>query len=83
MRNIGGTQVNVGKYPWMAWLQIKKPNGSIECGGTVINNLYVLTGAHCIESATEVKVGIGYDFDNLILANKIIGHAKQSHLQTV
>ncbi|RWS19978.1 serine protease 42-like protein, partial [Leptotrombidium deliense] len=67
-------QVKKGEYPWTTLLQIKEENGFSECGGTVINNRYILTAAHCCETATEVKVGFGYDFSNHILVEKIILH---------
>ncbi|KAH8316523.1 hypothetical protein KR067_009576 [Drosophila pandora] len=43
---IGGQETRVHQYPWMAVIQIYK---SFYCSGSLINDLYVLTAAHCVE----------------------------------
>ncbi|RWS21841.1 trypsin-1-like protein [Leptotrombidium deliense] len=75
-RIVGGTKVAHGRYPWFAQLQILKPGykNIVICGGAVINNLYVLTAAHCIYTAIKVQVALSYDFDNLFTAAKLIPH---------
>lgn len=44
-RIVGGQVTYVHQYPWMALLMYKK---RFYCGATLINNLYVLTAAHCV-----------------------------------
>uniref|UniRef100_A0A8D9ATV0 Ovochymase-1 n=1 Tax=Cacopsylla melanoneura TaxID=428564 RepID=A0A8D9ATV0_9HEMI len=44
-RIVGGNETYVHQYPWMALLLY---NGEFRCGATLINNLYVLTAAHCV-----------------------------------
>jgi len=64
----GGKEVPMGRYPWMAILgytdsRDSDPNEiSYHCGGSVINERYVLTAAHCttdlgFKSLVTVKLG--------------------------
>ncbi|XP_058840091.1 proclotting enzyme-like [Topomyia yanbarensis] len=44
-RVVGGNYSDIGSYPWMASLFYK---GVFTCGGSLINDRYVLTAAHCV-----------------------------------
>ncbi|RWS18837.1 chymotrypsin-like protease CTRL-1, partial [Leptotrombidium deliense] len=70
------TKVRHGRYPWFARLNIRIPGyeNSRFCVGSVINNHYILTAAHCIDRANIVYVGLSYDFDNYFTAAKFIPH---------
>lgn len=50
-RLYGGSPINITNIPWMVALEFRDDGNSttIECGGSLINNRYVVTAAHCIE----------------------------------
>ncbi|KAK5649791.1 hypothetical protein RI129_000820 [Pyrocoelia pectoralis] len=57
-RIYGGEQATLEEFPWMALLGYIRNHSneiSFRCGGSVINNRYVLTAAHCI----RVKPALG------------------------
>lgn len=58
-RIVGGTAVPNGKYPFMAYLQIRTASGTFACGGTLIDRDSVLTAAHCVDGATAVRLVVG------------------------
>ncbi|KFB52515.1 AGAP009214-PA-like protein [Anopheles sinensis] len=54
-----GNKTKLFQYPWMALL---RSNGAWICGGTLINDRYVLTAAHCVKDTTIDTVRLGeYD----------------------
>jgi secreted trypsin-like serine protease len=50
-RIVGGTEVNDGKYPFIAYIEIQRSDGSVagSCSGTLIDRDSVLTAAHCLD----------------------------------
>ncbi|XP_028982302.1 transmembrane protease serine 9 [Diachasma alloeum] len=60
-RIIGGNKTGVFDYPWMALIAYKINNKQIEfrCGGSVINNRYILTAAHCVTQLPSALTLIG------------------------
>uniref|UniRef100_A0A1A9WE67 Peptidase S1 domain-containing protein n=1 Tax=Glossina brevipalpis TaxID=37001 RepID=A0A1A9WE67_9MUSC len=52
-RIVGGSKVRTNKYPWTA--QILRGHFQF-CGGTVINDRYVMTAAHCITSKKSISI---------------------------
>lgn len=44
-RIVGGQTTGVNEFPWMARLSYLN---KFYCGGTLINDRYVLTAAHCV-----------------------------------
>ncbi|KAL5291493.1 CLIPB9.2 family protein [Megaselia abdita] len=64
-RLYGGAPINVTHMPWMVGIEIERKssddekNTSVICGGSLINNRYVLTAAHCIKDEDVVSVILG------------------------
>ncbi|XP_037729713.1 melanization protease 1 [Drosophila subpulchrella] len=51
-RVVGGKETGKREFPWMALIEYTKP-GNLKghhCGGSLINNRYVLTAAHCVSA---------------------------------
>uniref|UniRef100_A0A2Y9D1X4 Peptidase S1 domain-containing protein n=1 Tax=Anopheles funestus TaxID=62324 RepID=A0A2Y9D1X4_ANOFN len=55
-----GQDAKLFQYPWMALLKPKF--GNFLCGGTLINERYVLTAAHCLKNNDVAIVRLG-EFD--------------------
>lgn len=55
-RIIGGETTEIGEFPWIALLRYRNVDGTdagFQCGGTIINNRYVLTAAHCLRGSFQ------------------------------
>merc|ERR1711893_136517 len=46
---VGGTRSRAGQWPWQISLERR---GNQFCGGTIINNEWVITAAHCVDSGS-------------------------------
>lgn len=51
-RIFGGEVAEIGEFPWMVFIKYTDPDGkpteSLSCSGTIINEEFVLTAAHCV-----------------------------------
>ncbi|KYB26593.1 Serine protease easter-like protein [Tribolium castaneum] len=75
-RIVNGRDALLFEFPWMALLIYKNINSgsisegtSFKCGGTIINDRYILTAAHCLRGLTKtklIKVRVGeYNIETL------------------
>ncbi|XP_017773669.1 PREDICTED: venom protease-like [Nicrophorus vespilloides] len=60
-RITGGREAGLYEFPWMALLAYKtdKSGHEFRCDGSLINDRYVLTAAHCIYNMTLAGVRLG------------------------
>ncbi|KAH8278574.1 hypothetical protein KR018_005334 [Drosophila ironensis] len=59
-RIYGGDDTNLNEFPWMVLLEYRRVNGNglaTSCAGSLINQRYVLTAAHCLVGVIEREVG--------------------------
>lgn len=56
---VGGKVSDPGQFPYQAALKIAATDGNYFCGGSLISRNYVLTAAHCADSAESITVVLG------------------------
>jgi len=56
-RIVGGDEAGFGTFPWQAYIRI----GTSRCGGSLVNEWYVVTAGHCVARAraSQVRVTLG------------------------
>ena len=55
----GGTEAPEGKYPWQVRLYSSMDDKIGFCGGSIIDDKWILTAAHCLLDTDAVVVGYG------------------------
>ena len=59
-RVVGGARARLQDLPWTALVVYKTGTGRTRrCGGTLINDRYVLTSAACVDQANTIDVYLG------------------------
>ncbi|EAT45085.1 AAEL003610-PA [Aedes aegypti] len=58
-RILGGKNADIDEFPWLAMLQYENDRGErqFSCGGSLVNNRYVLSAAHCVVGEAVKRVG--------------------------
>ncbi|CAH1116597.1 unnamed protein product [Phaedon cochleariae] len=55
----GGVNAKLNEFPWMALLSYKTERGpDFRCGGTIINERYILTAGHCLHNLNYPLLGV-------------------------
>ncbi|XP_068207141.1 trypsin-like [Palaemon carinicauda] len=64
---VGGFESQRNAWPWMALIGIKEEIGfNWFCGGVLINDLWVLTAAHCLDTRIPTTVRLGeHNYEDL------------------
>jgi hypothetical protein len=42
-------------HPWMTFIQIKKDQSKFKCGGSIINNYWIISSGHCFCQQLKCK----------------------------
>ncbi|GEM_PF-1541155 len=55
---IGGTTIQVQAAPWAVFVRQTTATGSLQCSGTIIDALHVVTAAHCVHNLSGQEASI-------------------------
>jgi len=58
-RIVGGEEVEPHSYPYQAALLLTIGDKQAFCGGSILNDEYILTAAHCLDPASQAEVIVG------------------------
>ncbi|XP_066916917.1 trypsin-2-like [Clytia hemisphaerica] len=54
-RIVGGTNARPGDWPWQVQIDLNTDWGRYWCGGTLINDEWIVSAAHCFEDDTRAR----------------------------
>jgi len=52
---VGGQEAPEGRWPWMAYVMITDGTMSWSCGGSILNEEWIITAAHCVSEDTLMR----------------------------
>ena len=52
---VGGTDAQPGSWPWHVLLDNKAFQGPVWCGGSILDQYWVVTAAHCFNNGKDPK----------------------------
>jgi secreted trypsin-like serine protease len=58
-RIIGGDLADAGQFPFSAAIYKSTPDGTFFCGGTLLNQEWILTAGQCVDGATLFTIRLG------------------------
>ncbi|XP_062311626.1 tryptase-2-like isoform X1 [Osmerus eperlanus] len=57
---VGGENAPEGRWPWMVYLSLTNGYDSWSCGGSVLNEEWVLTAAHCVDPSLQALLNFSF-----------------------
>lgn len=54
-RVVGGSAITIEEAPWQAYVVVRE---TTVCGGSIIDQAWILTAAHCLNNAAPEEVGV-------------------------
>ena len=64
-RIVGGTDAYYGEFPHQITLLRGGPDGSLMCGGSLVDNKFVVTAALCCDGQSASRLGVAVGSHNL------------------
>ncbi|XP_048515555.1 uncharacterized protein LOC105686124 [Athalia rosae] len=58
-RIVGGDEATPGQFPYQVGLFVSVDDGTAFCGGSILSNEWILTAAHCVDTARSIEVVVG------------------------
>ena len=68
-RILNGQQTDINEYPWQAALIANGDNRPF-CGGSLVNDRYVLTAAHCLEDVSKFPLTVILGEHNIVTSTE-------------